>query len=147
MEILTQPVHPGPDPGIQIFLLSIPDLIRDPGGGKSLIISLCRRERREKVNGYRPLEAGLYRYGQQVYIRSNLPFWSAANTPKDENLFLSPTLQTESKGEADRIFKALSAGGVVQMPMADMPWGDYYGNFKDKFGVQWMLSYTYPKAK
>jgi PhnB protein len=61
------------------------------------------------------------------------------------NVYIS--LQTESKEEADRIFKALSAGGVVQMAMADMPWGDYYGSFIDKFGIRWMLSYSYPKVK
>jgi PhnB protein len=32
------------------------------------------------------------------------------------------------------------------MPIADQPWGDYYGSFKDKFGVLWMVSYTYPKG-
>jgi PhnB protein len=58
-------------------------------------------------------------------------------------IFISP----ESKAEADRIFKALSAGGAIEMPMADQPWGDYYGSFKDKFGVQWMVDYAYPKNK
>jgi PhnB protein len=33
------------------------------------------------------------------------------------------------------------------MPIADQPWGDYYGSFKDKFGVQWMVNYTYPKEE
>ncbi|MBS0618270.1 MAG: hypothetical protein JSR44_08790 [Spirochaetes bacterium] len=42
--------------------------------------------------------------------------------------------------EADRLFAALSAGGVVEMAMADMPWGDYFGSFKDKFGIGWMIS-------
>jgi PhnB protein len=31
------------------------------------------------------------------------------------------------------------------MPISDQPWGDYYGSFTDKFGVQWMVIYTYPK--
>jgi PhnB protein len=53
----------------------------------------------------------------------------------------------ESKEEADRMFKALSAGGTVEMPIANQPWGDYYGDVKDKFGVRWMIDYTYPKAK
>jgi PhnB protein len=26
------------------------------------------------------------------------------------------------------------------MAMMDAPWGDYYGSFKDKFGVQWMIN-------
>jgi len=53
----------------------------------------------------------------------------------------------KSKEEADRIFNALSAGGMVEMPIADQVWGDYYGSFRDKFGVQWMVNYSYPKEK
>ena len=57
------------------------------------------------------------------------------------------TIVPDSKEEADRIFKALSAGGQVEMPMGDQVWGAYYGSFKDKFGVQWMINYTQPKQK
>jgi PhnB protein len=60
------------------------------------------------------------------------------------NVILSVT--PESKKEADRIFKALSAGGTVEMPIADQMWGDYYGSLKDKFGVLWMVDYSYPKT-
>jgi PhnB protein len=59
------------------------------------------------------------------------------------NVFIS--VHPESKKEADRIFKALSAGGTVEMAIADQPWGDYYGHFRDKFGVMWMVNYSYPK--
>jgi PhnB protein len=58
-------------------------------------------------------------------------------------IFINP----ESKGEADRIFNALSAGGTIEMPIGEQPWGDYYGSFKDRFGVQWMVDYAYPKGK
>ncbi len=61
------------------------------------------------------------------------------------NVYIS--VHPESKDEADRIFNALSAGGTIEMPISDQLWGDYYGSFKDKFGVQWMVIYTYPKAK
>jgi PhnB protein len=54
-------------------------------------------------------------------------------------------IQPDSKEEADRLFNVLSAGGAVEMPIADQPWGDYYGSFKDRFDVQWMVNYTYPK--
>lgn len=54
-------------------------------------------------------------------------------------------IQTESRDEADNLFKGLSAGGNIQMPMADMFWGDYYGSFTDKFGIQWMIAFTNPK--
>jgi PhnB protein len=53
----------------------------------------------------------------------------------------------DSKEEADRIYNALSADGKIEMPIADVPWGDYYGGFTDKFGVRWMVDYIYPKAK
>ena len=49
-------------------------------------------------------------------------------------------LSPESKKEADELFAALSAGGAVEMAMADMPWGDYFGSFRDKFGIGWMIS-------
>ena len=62
---------------------------------------------------------------------------------KGNNVFIS--VHPESREEADRIFKALSTGGAVEMPIADQPWGDYYGHFKDKFGVMWMVNYSHPK--
>jgi PhnB protein len=55
------------------------------------------------------------------------------------NFYIS--IQPDSKEEADRLFKGLSAGGKVEMPMQDMFWGAYYGSFRDKFGVQWMINY------
>ncbi|MBI4790211.1 MAG: VOC family protein [Chloroflexi bacterium] len=58
---------------------------------------------------------------------------------------VSLSIHPDSRAEADRIFNALSAGGVIEMPIADAPWGDYYGSFKDKFGVQWMVDYGPPR--
>jgi PhnB protein len=45
----------------------------------------------------------------------------------------------DSKQEADRIFNGLSQGADIEMPIADQPWGDYFGSLKDKFGVMWMV--------
>lgn len=47
----------------------------------------------------------------------------------------------ESREDADRIFAGLSEGGNVTCAMADMFWGDYFGSFADKFGIQWMINY------
>lgn len=59
------------------------------------------------------------------------------------NNYISVT--PDSRDEADRIFNGLSAGGTVEMPMADMFWGDYFGSFVDKFGVCWMINFSKPK--
>ena len=68
-------------------------------------------------------------------------FGQILNKGNNVNIFVGP----DSKEESDRIFNDLSAGGVVEMPMAFQPWGDYFGSFQDKFGVMWMISYAVPK--
>ncbi len=41
---------------------------------------------------------------------------------------------------ADAVFKqAVSAGAQVEMPVADMFWGDRYGRLKDPFGHSWSI--------
>jgi PhnB protein len=61
------------------------------------------------------------------------------------NVYIS--VHPDTKEEAGRIFGALSPGGTIEMAIADQPWGDYYGSLKDKFGVLWMVNYSYPKTK
>ncbi len=56
------------------------------------------------------------------------------------NVYIS--VHPSSKEEADRVFNSLSEGGEIEMPIADQAWGDYYGSFKDKFGVMWMVNYS-----
>ncbi len=48
----------------------------------------------------------------------------------------------ESKEEADKLFNGLSAGGSVEFPMGDSPWGSYFGMFRDKYGIEWMIDFT-----
>lgn len=60
---------------------------------------------------------------------------------------VSLSVHPESREEADRIFNALSAGGAIEMPIADQPWGDYYGSLKDKFGIQWMVNYSFSSTQ
>ena len=51
----------------------------------------------------------------------------------------------ESKEEADKLYNGLSAGGNVEMPIGDSPWGSYFGMFRDKYGIEWMVSFD-PKV-
>ena len=57
----------------------------------------------------------------------------------------SISITADNKAEADKFYKELSIGGKVEMPIADSFWGSYFGMFSDKFGIQWMVSYEYPK--
>jgi len=54
-------------------------------------------------------------------------------------------ISAESKEEADKLFNGLSAGGQVEMPISDSPWGTYFGMFRDKYGIEWMIDFD-PKS-
>jgi PhnB protein len=56
------------------------------------------------------------------------------------------SISAESKEEADKLFNGLSAGGNIEMPIADSPWGSYFGLFRDKYGIEWMVDFD-PKYK
>ena len=50
-------------------------------------------------------------------------------------------ISAESREEADKLFNGLSEGGNIEMPIADSPWGSYFGMFRDKFGIEWMVDF------
>ncbi len=51
------------------------------------------------------------------------------------------SITPDSREDADRLFNGLSVGGVIEMPMEEMFWGDYFGSFTDKYGVCWMINF------
>jgi PhnB protein len=51
------------------------------------------------------------------------------------------SVSAESREEADKIFNGLSAGGNIEVPIDDSPWGSYFGMFRDKFGIEWMVDF------
>lgn len=54
------------------------------------------------------------------------------------NLALSGGPEDETKLRG--FFDGLSEGGIMTMPLADVPWGAVFGMFTDKFGTQWMIN-------
>ena len=50
-------------------------------------------------------------------------------------------ITAESKEEADKLFNGLSADGQIEMPISDSPWGSYFGMFRDKYGIEWMVEF------
>jgi len=59
------------------------------------------------------------------------------------NYYIS--IEASTKEEADRLYTGLSAGGTIEQPLSDAFWGAYFGIFRDKYGIQWMINYDYPK--
>lgn len=55
-------------------------------------------------------------------------------------------ISAETREEADQLFNGLSAGGTIEVPIADSPWNSYFGMFRDKFGIEWMVDFD-PKYK
>jgi PhnB protein len=54
------------------------------------------------------------------------------------NVFIN--LEPDTRTDTDRLFKALSEGGKIDMPLQEMFWGGYFGSLVDKFGLRWMFN-------
>ena len=50
-------------------------------------------------------------------------------------------ISAESKEEADRLFNGLSVGGQIEGPIGDSSWGSYFGCFRDKYGIEWIVEF------
>jgi PhnB protein len=68
---------------------------------------------------------------------------SAGPVVKSGNNF-SISVNTDSTGEADRIFNALAEGGTVKMALGRTFWNSYFGMLTDHFGVNWMVGCPLP---
>ncbi|HEX4632078.1 MAG TPA: VOC family protein [Chthoniobacterales bacterium] len=75
------------------------------------------------------------RIGEAMIMASD---GQCAGQPNLEGFSLSITVPDE--GEADRVFAALSEGGLVTMPLEKTFWAPKFGMLQDKFGVGWMVS-------
>lgn len=77
--------------------------------------------------------------GPTVLMANDVP---AEMGPVNENENRSKiTVYADSKEEAERIFNGLSAGGTVEMPMDESPWGTFAAMFRDKYGIEWMIEF------
>jgi PhnB protein len=77
--------------------------------------------------------------GNNVLMANDVPE-SMGRVNENENRS-KISVNTQSREEADRIFNGLSAGGAVEVPIGDSPWGSYFGMFRDKYGIEWMVDF------
>jgi PhnB protein len=78
--------------------------------------------------------------GKNMLIANDVPE-SMGRVNENENRS-KIAITAESKEEADKLFQGLSAGGTVEMPMAESPWGTHFTMFRDKYGIEWMVDYS-----
>lgn len=52
----------------------------------------------------------------------------------------SLSLHLESTAEAERIFRELSSGGRVVMPLEKTFWAERFGMLVDRFGIPWSIN-------
>ncbi len=57
------------------------------------------------------------------------------------------SLDCQSEEEIHTVFKKLSEGGEVFMPVEDTFWGALFGVVTDKYGIEWMLNFQKEPAK
>ena len=91
----------------------------------------------------RVMHACISRNGQSILMASDT--MPSHTLQPGNNMHVS--IQCESVAEIERLFAALSHGGVVKVPLADTFWGARFGMLTDQFGIQWMLNCQLPPAR
>ncbi|MBI5858919.1 MAG: VOC family protein [Sphingobacteriales bacterium] len=77
--------------------------------------------------------------GKNFLLANDVPE-SMGRTNENENrskIYIS----AESREEADKLFNGLSAGGTIEGDIGDSPWGSYFGCFRDKYGIEWIVDF------
>ena len=74
-----------------------------------------------------------------VLIANDVPeFMGKVNEQENRSKI---AVNAESREEADKVFNGLSAGGDIEGPIGDSPWGTYAGMFRDKYGIEWIVEF------
>ncbi len=83
----------------------------------------------------RSMHVHLYINGSSVMLSDAYPEHGCLlETPQGFNIML-PVDDIDTKFQ-----RAIEAGATVVMPVADMFWGDRYGQLRDPFGVLWAMN-------
>jgi PhnB protein len=77
--------------------------------------------------------------GNNVLMGNDIPEMMGQVSETENRSKIS--ISAASRDEAEKLFNGLSEGGQIEMPMEDSPWGSYFGMFRDKYGIEWMVDY------
>ncbi len=101
--------------------------------GNSPMAEQARPEWRDKI-----MHARLS-VGDKVLMGSD-----ASPEPYVEPRGFSVLLSVDGPAEAERVFRALSEGGAVRMPLQETFWAVRFGMCTDRFGIPWMVNCERP---
>jgi uncharacterized glyoxalase superfamily protein PhnB len=86
------------------------------------------------------IHAELTILGGHVLMATDAPESMGFKLITGNNLHIN--LEPETRKETKRLFAALSAGGVITMPLQELLFfGSYYGSCTDKYGINWMFNF------
>jgi len=77
--------------------------------------------------------------GKNILMANDVPE-SMGRTNENKNRS-KISISAESRDEADKLYNGLSAGGQIEGPIGDSAWGSYFGCFRDKYGIEWMVEF------
>jgi PhnB protein len=78
--------------------------------------------------------------GANVLIGNDVPdFMGKVNENENRSKI---HVNVDTKEDAERIFKGLSAGGQVEGQIGESPWGTYAGMLRDKYGIEWIIEFN-----
>lgn len=80
--------------------------------------------------------------GRAVLMGSDAPEGFGEPFKAGNNVHLS--LAPENEKEAERLYVELSAGGVVTMELGPTFWARQFAMVRDRFGINWMISFGEP---
>ncbi|MBB3068814.1 PhnB protein [Paenibacillus baekrokdamisoli] len=70
---------------------------------------------------------------------ANTLFLSDSFEPVNGSRSITIALTYDVEAEAREAYSNLGEGGTIKFPFDLQPWGAYYGEVVDKFGVTWMI--------
>ena len=115
-------------------------------GGKIIMLSTF-----DQIPGQQNVPPGLDRSGV-LHARMDIggTILMASDGPADRvepmrSAYLS--LSVDSDAEAERIYAALSDGGEIFMAIGETFFAHRFAQFRDKFGVNWMLIHEKPMQR
>ncbi|MCQ4087827.1 VOC family protein [Saccharibacillus sp. JS10] len=86
------------------------------------------------------MESSLQFEGGKLMMSDVLPSMKSVTGEWVQGNNMLVTLVLEDKAQLQRYFDRLSEGGIVTMPLSEVPWSSCFGMLIDRFGIHWKFN-------